>query len=361
MRIGLLIAHEESPYAGTVRPFINWAKKLRREGYDTYVYLLNCGENIQRYFKNLGEINYFSVESLDKLLMLIKRSKVDVVLSDDLYVRLRYLNKIKTNLDVRTGVYVQILFGVHSIADVFDIRYLDSTEQLIYRFSRFLPFSLLKNQYVRLLRRQDIIIVNSFTTATFLQILYGLDNDGVVYPPVDTTIFKPYSNKTKNSILVYLGSRAGDTNLSLAYKIFRVLKNKNFKIFTLGNKKLSSVFVEKFGSSHLHDISDQELAKVYSMVSFTICPQKWETFGYVAAESIACGTPVIAFNIMGLGEIVREYGYGIPVNNERHLIEVLLDIDKYEEIFQFTPYSKELKYSLDQSYAMLLKILLKSI
>lgn len=357
MKVGFLIAYEESPYAGAVRPFINWAKKFHSEDYEVHVFLLNCGEGIIRYFNNLSKIHYYSVKSIDTLIRSVERSGVDIVLSDDLYVRINYLNKIKTNLGIRTGVYVQILFGVHSIAEVFDIKYLNLSEQLIYRLSRFLPFSLLKNRYIHLLQRQDIIVVNSFTTATLLQILYGLDNDGIVYPPVDTTIFRPYSIKTKNSVLVYLGSRAGDTNLSLVHKIFRVLKNKDLKVFVLGNKKISSLLAEKFGSTYLYDIDDRELAKVYSMASFTICPQKWETFGYVAAESIACGTPVVAFNVMGLGEIVRETGFGIPVNNERHLIEILLNIDKYAGVFKFTPYPKELRYSLDQSYAMLLKIL----
>lgn len=356
MRVGFLIAHEESPYSGAVRPFINWAKRFHNEDDEVCVFLFNCGEEIIKYFNNM-EIPYHNVKSIDMLIRSVKKSGVDIILSDDLYTRIRYLNEIKTILGIKTGVYVQILFGVHSIAEVFDVEYLDLSERLIYKLSRFLPFSLLKNRYVRLLRNQDVVIVNSFTTSTLLQILYGLDNDGVVYPPVDTDIFRPCSFRTKNSVLVYLGSRAGDTNLFLVHKILSVLKKKNIKVFVLGNKKLSSLLTGKFDFIYLHGINDQELAKAYSTVSFTICPQKWETFGYVAAESVACGTPVIAFNVMGLGEIIRETKFGIPVNNERQLLKILLDIDRHTRLFELAPNPKELMYSLDQSYLALLKTL----
>jgi glycosyltransferase involved in cell wall biosynthesis len=44
----------------------------------------------------------------------------------------------------------------------------------------------------------------------------------------------------------------------------------------------------------LGEINDAKLRLVYSSASFLICPSRYEPFGYVVAEALACGTPVIS-------------------------------------------------------------------
>jgi D-inositol-3-phosphate glycosyltransferase len=36
------------------------------------------------------------------------------------------------------------------------------------------------------------------------------------------------------------------------------------------------------------------LPRLYSAADFAICPSRYEAFGYVVAEALACGTPVVA-------------------------------------------------------------------
>jgi len=54
-----------------------------------------------------------------------------------------------------------------------------------------------------------------------------------------------------------------------------------------------------------------KLREVYSMADCTMVPSRVESFGQVAAESLACGTPVIAFRTSGLTDIVldKETGF----------------------------------------------------
>jgi D-inositol-3-phosphate glycosyltransferase len=42
------------------------------------------------------------------------------------------------------------------------------------------------------------------------------------------------------------------------------------------------------------DAKWQELPLLYNAANFSVCPSYYEPFGYVVAESLACGTPVIA-------------------------------------------------------------------
>jgi len=63
-----------------------------------------------------------------------------------------------------------------------------------------------------------------------------------------------------------------------------------------GNIKVKSIGV-------LREIN--ELNKVYSCADVVVVPSYIETFGQVAAEAIACGTPVVAFNNSGPVDIIR--------------------------------------------------------
>ncbi len=58
----------------------------------------------------------------------------------------------------------------------------------------------------------------------------------------------------------------------------------------------------------LHD--DLNLAVMYAAADVTLVPSKQESFGQTASESLACGTPVVAFGATGLLDIVTHQSNG---------------------------------------------------
>jgi glycosyltransferase involved in cell wall biosynthesis len=44
----------------------------------------------------------------------------------------------------------------------------------------------------------------------------------------------------------------------------------------------------------LQNVSHEQLSPLYNAASFSLCPSLYEGFGYVVAESLSCGTPVVA-------------------------------------------------------------------
>ncbi len=67
---------------------------------------------------------------------------------------------------------------------------------------------------------------------------------------------------------------------------------------------------------------DQEVLRYYyAAAEMVVMPSDYESFGMVALEAMACGTPVIASDVGGLAYLVREgrTGYRVPARDARAL------------------------------------------
>lgn len=84
-------------------------------------------------------------------------------------------------------------------------------------------------------------------------------------------------------------------------------------LLTFGTDKIDKR-VESFGCKviNLGFIPDAaEMAMVYNLIDVMIVPSRAESFGQVAAESLACQTPVIAFNHSGIQDIILHQRSGL--------------------------------------------------
>ena len=60
-------------------------------------------------------------------------------------------------------------------------------------------------------------------------------------------------------------------------------------------------------------VAHEELPTYYSAADVSVMPSSYESFGLVAVESLACGTPVVATRVGGLTSIVRDGETGLLV------------------------------------------------
>ena len=87
---------------------------------------------------------------------------------------------------------------------------------------------------------------------------------------------------------------------------------KKIKLIDFGGKVKKNDFLQGFQNISLGHISDQsQLAKLYSSADCVIVPSLVESFGQVAAEALACETPVVCFNCSGLTDIVIDGESGL--------------------------------------------------
>jgi D-inositol-3-phosphate glycosyltransferase len=71
--------------------------------------------------------------------------------------------------------------------------------------------------------------------------------------------------------------------------------------------------------------SQDTLPYYYSAVEAVVVPSHYESFGMVALEAMACGTPVVASQVGGLAFLVRDgvTGYTVPVDEPQALADRL--------------------------------------
>jgi glycosyltransferase involved in cell wall biosynthesis len=321
--ITFLIADQQKVHEGVVRPFINFARALKQK-FEFSFLLINCSSDFNDHLRK-SSFEIIVSKNKNEAIQALKNLNPSFIFADDDLKRLKLVQEINKKINAKTISYLQVLYGSHSIADCFDSNSLTLMEKVRFAPMKYVPFSFFRSRYVKSLRTFDLLIANSKVTATFLHTLYNLSVSGVIYPPVDTDVFKPNGQKTQKEITIYLGSHFGDTNHEIARKVVAKATANGYFVNLFGNSRMASQIIGE-GSKFLYHsrLSDIELSQMYSRSKLTVCPQKWEQFGMVPVESLSCGTPVLAFNCMGFQETIGQTN-GWLANNDDEFLQMLLE------------------------------------
>jgi D-inositol-3-phosphate glycosyltransferase len=177
---------------------------------------------------------------------------------------------------------------------------------------------------------------------------YGADAGKIAVVPagVDTELFHPRDRAAvrhelglpglDTPILLFVGRierlKGIDTLLESVAVVSRTCAGRNLKVLIVGgggqteqeNAELHRV-VELHRELNLEEQVEfvgskpQELLPLYySAADVTVMPSHYESFGLVAVESMASGTPVIASNVGGLSFTVKDGETGFLVPEENH-------------------------------------------
>jgi glycosyltransferase involved in cell wall biosynthesis len=123
--------------------------------------------------------------------------------------------------------------------------------------------------------------------------------------------------------LTYLGK---ETKISVIKRV--VSMGIKFKAFGAKMEFLDRGVIEHPNIEFLGRISTGELVEAYSNALFTLFPFTHEPFGYVPLESMACGTPVLTYNLQGPSEYVIDGCTGWLARSDGELVQKAMKLWK---------------------------------
>jgi glycosyltransferase involved in cell wall biosynthesis len=186
----------------------------------------------------------------------------------------------------------------------------------------------------------DEIIANSAETARSLlhenQELFPNKKISIVYNGVDwgdfdclpqTPVYRPQQAKV---VLGNAGRLVPQKGQEILIEVATQLKNKgySFEIIVAGEGRLKEALLQKsveLGvADQLHFLGFIEnMPQFLNSIDIFLLPSHWEGFGYVIAEAMYCGKPVVAFNVSSNPEIVsnNETGFLVEHGNLEAFLE----------------------------------------
>lgn len=206
----------------------------------------------------------------------------------------------------------------------------------------------------RVLEAADWIVAATPAELAQLQWLYQADVSKVVIipPGVDTSHFYPIpADEAKEVIgvppcedmLLYVGRIEPLKGLDALLKALAILRQEHVRVclMVIGGEPASEGGGESAEMGRLKALCEQigltdlvvflgkrgqdTLPYYYSAAVAVVVPSHYESFGMVALEAMACGTPVVASQVGGLAFLVQDgvTGFTVPVDEPQILAERL--------------------------------------
>jgi len=176
----------------------------------------------------------------------------------------------------------------------------------------------------RVIRRCDRVLTSSRETARQIEKSFRVSRDRIrnVANGLDTEFFRPGNGISRESNRVLFVGNTDDAKKGARYLLeaMTLLPQKvSLTIVDEGApfKTYAPDLVRKFGIrsrvKFTGKLSSEDLRREYHSAQITVVPSLYEGFGLPAAESMACGTPVVATSAGALPEVVGEDGTGVLV------------------------------------------------
>lgn len=156
-----------------------------------------------------------------------------------------------------------------------------------------------------------------------------------LFKAVDTSSARRQLNLNGGRLVLFVGRLEPLKGIDRLLKAVAYLEKESaLKVLVIGGdeysrpelrrlKRLSQDLGIADSVSFLGSVAQQKLPLFYSAADVCVVPSYYETFGLVALESLACGTPVVAADVGALSSIIRhgETGYLVAGNSPRRLAE----------------------------------------
>ena len=147
---------------------------------------------------------------------------------------------------------------------------------------------------------------------------------------IDRDVFKPSTRNSQATkpLMLNVGRVSAEKNLEVFYE----LDIPGTKIQVGDGPKLE-YYKKKYPGVHFVGAKrGKHLADYYQQADVFVFPSKWDTFGLVQIEAMACGTPVAAYPVQGPVDVIDNNVTGVMDNNLSIAVKKALDLDR-EQVY----------------------------
>jgi len=197
-------------------------------------------------------------------------------------------------------------------------------------------------------KKYSVVLAGSKTIANVISLYYDRSPSEVIYPPLDVEYYSRQAKKRaeRSYVLVFV-KRGYISDVEVLEKLAKKIKMK-----VVGFK------VE--GAEAYFNIPDEELRELYCNAYVTLYPTKFENFGYIPVESMACGTPVVAYRFSGgPAETIVDQETGWLVNDDKEFYQKVVEVweNGYEDKMREKAVERAKEFSIENSVKKLIKYL----
>jgi glycosyltransferase involved in cell wall biosynthesis len=167
------------------------------------------------------------------------------------------------------------------------------------------------------------------TTDSMVRELQAHGFKGEVIPwtrGVDRSVFEPSLRENLPSKYLLCVSRVSkEKNL----EAFLELDYPGYQKIMVGDGPMLETYKKKYPNVTFTGFkTGVDLARYYANAEVFVFPSKWETFGIVMIEAMACGTPVAAYPVQGPEDVVDEGVTGCLNDDLKQAVKDALMLDR---------------------------------
>jgi len=262
-------------------------------------------------------------------------------------------NKYFNNLDESSKEKSVSFFDASALIDFFHFKEDEKFDLIIffgYKFYEYLPFSKLTGLPIISQINYDHgeiypaikEVLKKYKNVQYLPVSNSIKKTmpdlpylEVVYPVFDFKdfVFSPKEGK----YLLFIGRICPEKGVDIA---INVAKQSNKKLIIAGPIRDIDYFEAKIKPYldnqrifYIGEVGFKKKVELYQNALATLFPIRWnEPFGIVAVESMACGTPVIAFDRAAMREIIKNgiNGYIVKDGDVGQMVRAVKEISKIE-------------------------------
>jgi alpha-1,6-mannosyltransferase len=221
--------------------------------------------------------------------------------------------------------------------------YLRSAEKFLGQTATEVVMDLARRYVCKLYNQFEVTLVPSLRLARLLQ-EWGVENVKDVNLGVNTEVFRPDPDdatftrdslgiSSRQKLLLYIGRLAAEKNTQTLFRSFELLVQASpdrFHLLVIGDgaqrEQLEQLRQQTGSVTWIPYCTEStELARYYRAADLFVHPGIQETFGFVALESQACGTPVVGIRGSYMDRIIfHEQGSWADENSPEALANAIL-------------------------------------